>query len=152
MAIQIPFVKYTFRIPPIPTMKEFELYKKSLDTKPDLSIEPSYKSFLKLPGTQIKVFIIMTAILLFIILLNLLAIAISSKPGSPLELIMAFILVIYFLGYVGLLISKFFSFNSFSDFKWESKKYYTHLKKLIVESYTYDLFVINYRNTYKTEK
>jgi hypothetical protein len=127
MAIQIPFVKYTFRIPPIPTMKEFELYKKSLDIKPDLSLEPSYKSFLKLPGTQIKVFIIMSAILLFII-------------------------VIYFLGYVGLLISKFFSFNSFSAFKWESKKYYTHLKKLIVESYTYDLFVVNYRNIYKAEK
>lgn len=152
MAIQIPFVKYTFRIPPIPTIKEFEHFKKGLETNPDMSLDPSYKSFIKLPGTQIKVFLIMTAILLFIILLNLLAISISSKPGSTLELIMALILVIYFLGYFGLLISKFFSFNSFSDYKWDSKKYYTHLKKLIVESYTYDLFVINYRNTYKTEK
>ena len=152
MAIQIPYVKYTFKIPPTPTLKEFDLYKKSIEKGPDLSPEPTYKSFFKLPGTQMKVFIIMTAILIFIILLNLLTIAISSKPGSTLELIMGLTLAFYFIGYFGLLLSKFFSYKSFSDYKWESKKYYTQLKKIIVESYTYDIFLINYRNSFKSDK
>jgi hypothetical protein len=94
----------------------------------------------------------MSGILLFLLLINILAGAVSSKHGNALELVLAMVLVFYFLGYFGLLISKYLSYKSFSDFKWESKKYYTQLKRLIIESDTYDIFILNYSNAFKNLK
>jgi hypothetical protein len=153
MAILIRYVKYTFKIAPIPSEVAFEGYEKTLPLVPNLDIEPKYKTFLQLNPHLKKVSVIKGsfAVILILIYVICMEVFLLFKPGGTFDIIFMVIFVLFILMCLGLIISTFFSFNSYSTFKWESKKYYVKLKELVIKSNNYIDFLHNYKAQFGNE-
>jgi len=153
MAILINYVKYTFKIPPIPTEPIYEGWKKTLPLVPHLDIEPKYKTFFHLNPQLIKVSIILGSVSVALIVIYVIGLELLSlfKPGGIFDIIFMVVFVLFLLGCLGILIPTFYSYNSYSTFKWESKKYYLKLKELVIKSNNYIDFIHSYKAQFSNE-
>lgn len=154
MPIKVQYKKYVFKVPPPPEETIFEAWKKVLPIIPDLDIEPKIKSFLQL-NPRLKILaVIIGGILLTLVLIYILFVEILSivKPGGIFDLIYILILLVFIVGIMGLVFSVWFTYGSYSEYKWESKKHYTKLKKIVKKSNNYNDFLLNYKAYFGNDK
>lgn len=152
MAVLIRYTKYTFKIPPIPSVLIYETWKKVFPLTPNFNLEPKYQTFLQSNKDFIRGTIFLYSIFAVLVIIYVLGTEVFSffKAGGVFDTIMAILLVIFLVGGIGILLSLSHSYRSYSTYKFDSKRYYSHLRKLVEKSNNYNDFEQNYNKAFKS--
>jgi hypothetical protein len=152
--IKISYTKYSFTIPVCPSEQIYEVWRKTFPLVPNLDIEPKYKTFIQLnPAVKVASKIIGISILalsmIYLILMKLFSLI---KPGGFIDIIYAFLFVVFLFVITYLIISTLSSYNSYRSFRSDSKRHYAQLKELIIKSYNYSDFQLNYNAQFRNKQ